>query len=194
MTRFCLPRSLATLAVAVAAVALVGCGAAAPETAPSSVAPSTPAPSGSAPQDAGPTPSQPAPDPACDTIIPADVVQAFTDAGWGSQQDVFRIGATEIPGGLTCTWGDLSVASDHVQMFGWAPIDADTAAQQQAALLQEGWFREDGPDGVYITENKDTVVAPDEDGYGWTYLFGDGWVKFADTKQGLLLVSWPPGA
>lgn len=31
-------------------------------------------------------------------------------------------------------------------------------------------------------------METDGEGYGMTYLFGDGWVKVADTKQGLVLV------
>ena len=37
----------------------------------------------------------------------------------------------------------------------------------------------------------DTAVATDDEGYGLTYLFGDGWVKYADTKQSIALVEWP---
>ena len=48
-----------------------------------------------------------------------------------------------------------------------------------------------GGEGVYITEAKETTIAVDSEGYGMTYLFGDGWVKLADTKQGLLLIEWP---
>ncbi len=32
---------------------------------------------------------------------------------------------------------------------------------------------------------------PGVDGYGLTYLFGDGWVKLADTRQSLILVDTP---
>ena len=52
--------------------------------------------------------------------------------------------------------------------------------------------REDAAEGVYVTESPETAIATDEEGYGMTYLFGDGWVKLADTKQGLLLIEWPP--
>ena len=55
----------------------------------------------------------------------------------------------------------------------------------------QGWVREDSAEGVYITESPETTIAVDEEGYGMTYLFGDGWVKLADTKQGLLLIEWP---
>lgn len=192
MSRIATSRSLAALALTAAAVAVLAGCAGSPEAAPTSSAP-TLAPSVPTPTTEPTQSATPQADPTCDTIIPQDVVDDFGNANWTSQPDVFRIGETEIPGGIQCTWGDADVASDHVQMFGWAPIDADTASQQQAALLQQGWFSENGPDGTtYITEDKSTALAPDEDGYGWTYQFGDGWVKFSDTKQGLLLVDWPP--
>ncbi|TDN92581.1 hypothetical protein [Microbacterium sp. BK668] len=97
----------------------------------------------------------------------------------------------EIPDGVQCIWGDFSTASDQVQIFGWAPISEDLAESAESELVGQGWRREDSPEGVYVTENPDTAVSVDEEGYGLTYLFGDGWVKYADTKQGILLVEWP---
>ena len=44
---------------------------------------------------------------------------------------------------------------------------------------------------MIVTESADTAVATDDEGYGLTYLFGDGWVKYADTKQSIALVEWP---
>ena len=58
------------------------------------------------------------------------------------------------------------------------------------ALVAQGWKVEETPEGLFVTESADTTVATDDQGYGLTYLFGDGWVKYADTKQGLLLVTW----
>ncbi|MFT4229102.1 MAG: hypothetical protein QM602_02310 [Microbacterium sp.] len=183
------PLAGAGLALA-AATLLIGC-AETPEAVPTTpVTTAEPTPSVTS-ETPSPTPT-PVGDPECDTIIPQDVVDSFEQSNWSFATDVFRVGATEVPGGITCTWGDLEVASDNVQMFGWAPIDADAAAQQQDALTQEGWIREDEPEGVYLTENPEVVAAPDDEGYGWTYLFGDGWVTFSDTKQGLLLIEWPP--
>lgn len=182
-------RALAVLSLAAVAV-LSGC-AGSPEPATSTSAPST-APTKPV---TTPTPTEttaPQADPACDTIIPQDVVDDFAKVKWSSISDPFTIGETELPDGILCTWGDVEVASDHVAMYGWAPIDADTATQLQSRMLQEGWVRETGSDGIYITEDKSTVAAPDDEGYGWTYLFGDGWVKFSDTKQGIVLVEWPP--
>lgn len=187
-----LPRTLAGIALAVgAATVLAGCAGSQPEPEPTSQATTT-TPTQPAPEETGEETPEPQADPACDTIIPADVVASFEDANWTFREEVFRVGATEVPGGITCTWGDMSVASDHVQMFGWAPLDADRSAQLQSTLLQEGWLSEEGSTGTYVTEDPDTAVAPDDEGYGWTYLFGDGWVTFADTKQGLVLVEWPP--
>lgn len=186
-----LPRTLAGVALALGAAAvLAGCAAPEPDPEPTSQAP-TSTPTERAPEETTEPTPEPQADPTCETIIPADVVASFEEANWTFREEVFRVGATEVPDGITCTWGDMSVASDHVQMFGWAPLDADQSAQLQSTLLQEGWLREEGSTGTYITEDPDTAVAPDDEGYGWTYLFGDGWVTFADTKQGLVLVEWP---
>ncbi|MFT4221157.1 MAG: hypothetical protein QM611_11680 [Microbacterium sp.] len=183
-------RALTALAAAVAIAALAGCAPSEPDPAPTTATPTVAV-------TATPTPSEtpteaPAADPACDTIIPGDVAADFENAGLTSQTDVFRIGPTEIPGGLWCRWGDANAPGDHVQIFGWAPLDPSEASQYQSTMVQEGWLREDDDDSVYLTEDPDTAAAVDDDGYGWTYQFGDGWVKFADTKQGLLLIDWPP--
>lgn len=191
MNRSPLARVGTALVVAAALVTLAGCagGAPAPSHSPTRTSAGTAAPPPSATPTTAPTVDA---DPACDTIIPPEVVSSFDETGWSFRQDVFRAGETEVPGGISCTWGDAEVASDHVQMFGWAPVSADDATQLESELLQQGWVREQGADGVYITEDPKNASAVDDDGYGWTYLFGDGWVKFADTKQGLLLVEWPP--
>ena len=191
MTAFAPCRAAAGLALGAGLALLAGCSGAAPETG------STPSvrPTGRTAPAPVVTPtvgSTPRAAPACDTIIPGDLVDDFAKSGWTSEKDVFRIGETEVPGGILCTWGDPEMASDNVQMFGWAPISGDDAALQETALLAQGWIREEDADGVYITEDPKTAVSTDDDGYGWTYLFGDGWVKVADTKQSLVLVDWPP--
>ena len=136
--------------------------------------------------------STPAADPTCDTIIPSTTVASLENAGWTSQQDPFYIGETKVDGGLQCTWGDATVASDHVQIYGWAPIGADQAEAAKKDLLSQGWREVDADGSVYITAGKDMIMDPDDQGYGMTYRFGDGWVTVADTKQGLVLVEWPP--
>ncbi|WP_051191576.1 hypothetical protein [Microbacterium luticocti] len=139
--------------------------------------------------DASPTPVG---DPTCERIIPQTTVDAFTQAGWTSRQDPFYVGNIELAGGIQCTWGDATVASDQVQVFGWAPIDAETAGQVEKELLDSGWkeFSEDG--AVYLTATGTMIMNPDDDGYGMTYRITDGQIIFADTKQGLLLIQWPP--
>lgn len=184
------PRLIAVAGVLAATVVLAGCtagNAPTPTAPPVSESPSSPAPTPDATASA-----LPVGDPTCETIIPADTAEDFKDLGWSAQVETFRIGQVELTDGIQCTWGDYSVATDHVQIFGWAPIEPSLADSSQSDLLADGWRREDGPEGIYITESTATAIAPDSDGYGITYLFGPGWVKIADTKQGLLLVEWPP--
>ncbi|HEX5731010.1 hypothetical protein [Microbacterium sp.] len=152
----------------------------------------TPAPTSPSPTPLETTSDEPAAEPACDTIIPVQTAEDFADVGWTSRAEPFRAGEIEIPEGIQCIWGDFSTATDHVQIFGWAPISDADAADAQEHLLEVGWHKENTPDGVIVTESSETTVATDAEGYGLTYLFGDGWVKYADTKQGLLLVVWPP--
>lgn len=130
-------------------------------------------------------------EPTCETIIPDATAKDFADLGWTGKQEPFVVGDTTLSGGLQCTWGDYSVPSDHVQVFGWAPIDDDQAGTARKELLASGWRVVEGTDGALVTENPDTAAYTDDEGFGLTYQFGDGWVKLADTKQGLLLVEWP---
>jgi len=165
-------------------------------------APPSPAPT----ETVAETPSAPAPEPAatptvsagvdedptCETLIGEDVVADFESIGWSSQAESFYLGELELPHGLQCVWADFGgPAGDHLQIFGWAPITDEEAAGAQTALIAQGWIREASDEGVYITEPKETTIAVDDEGYGMTYLFAAGWVKLADTKQGLLLIEWP---
>lgn len=127
----------------------------------------------------------------CESMISDGTVTALADAGWTAETKEFVAGGVELTEGLLCFWADYSVGSDHGQLYGWSAIDDADAATAQAALLAEGWKREDGPDGVYFTEDAQYAMGTDEDGYGMTYLFGDGWVRLADTRQGLILIEWP---
>lgn len=187
MTR--MTRLTAPALTAVALLVLAGC-AAGPDTTPTEAPAATAVPTSPAPTSAGDPTEEPAGDPTCETIIPASTAADFAEVGWSARSDPFRIGSTELSDGIMCTWGDYSIATDHVQIYGWAPIDEAQSREAMDELLGSGWTREDGPDGVYVTESSDTAIATDDDGYGMTYLFGDGWVKMADTKQGLILVEW----
>ena len=128
--------------------------------------------------------------PTCETIVSAGTVQVLTDAGWTFQPKEFVIGDVPLPDGLLCFWADYSVGSDHGQLYGWSPITRRGRDQAQSSLLADGWTREDGAEGMYFTENPQYSMGTGHDGYGMTYLFEDGWVKLADTKQSLLLIGW----
>lgn len=131
-------------------------------------------------------------DPTCDTLIGEDVVADFESVGWSAQAEPLYLGELELVHGIQCVWADFEgPAGDHLQIFGWGEISDTDAADAQAALVSQGWVREDSAEGVYITEPKETTISVDDEGYGMTYLFAAGWVKLADTKQGLLLIEWP---
>ncbi len=187
-TRFSLTAAL----VAGAALALAGCAAsAAPDTAPS-VDPTAEGPAIAAPATTA-TPKSETEDvePTCENIIPQATADDFTSLGWTYQSEPFRIGADALDDGIQCKWGDTKIASDRVQIFGWAPIDAADAAKAQKDLVAAGWKVEKADEGTYVTENPEWLGGRGVDGYGLTYLFGDGWVKLADTKQSLVLVESP---
>lgn len=186
------PRITSTaIGILLFAVALAGCSASAPDTA-------TPSPEAPRPSDttssqpvSSPSPEATQALPTCDTMISEGTVKALTDVGWSFEaEEEFVIGDVTMSDGLLCFWADYSVASDHGQLYGWSRITPEDATRAQASLLAQGWTREDGPDGIYITEDPRFSMGTDEAGYGMTYLFGDGWVKFADTREGLILIDW----
>nr|WP_236571180.1 hypothetical protein [Microbacterium hydrocarbonoxydans] len=123
-------------------------------------------------------------------MISEGTVEALTDLGWTFEEKDFVIGDVTMSDGLLCFWADYSVASDHGQLYGWSEITPEDAARAQSSLLSQGWTRDDGPEGIYITEDPQFSMGTDEAGYGMTYLFGDGWVKVADTREGLILIDW----
>ncbi|UNK69502.1 hypothetical protein [Microbacterium sp. H1-D42] len=179
--------------VLLTALALASCApAAAPQSSPTApaAAPSTPPPATvtSAPEDE--TAPEPGAAPTCDTIISPGTVDALKSQGWTSMQEEFRIGETVVDDGLMCMWADFSTASDHGQMYAWGPISEATADTAMAGLQRDGWLLSQDGDRTYFTEDPAYAIATDADGFGMTYEFGDGWVKFADTKQGLLLIEW----
>ncbi|MFE7845182.1 hypothetical protein ACFUTX_08320 [Microbacterium sp. NPDC057407] len=168
------------------------CAAEAPPAAqPTETVAGTPTPAAPEPTPSS-EPEPPEGEPTCDTLIGAAVVADFESVGWSSQAEAFYLGDVELANGIQCVWADFDgPAGDHLQLFGWAPITPDQAAEAQATLVSQGWVREESAEGVYITEPKETTIATDDEGYGMTYLFAEDWVKLADTKQGLLLIEWP---
>ncbi|QKJ19200.1 hypothetical protein [Microbacterium hominis] len=193
------PRVLAPIGLVAATLLLASCaGAAAPEsqpdTEPTTVTTETEAPAPEATLEPADEQPEPGDAPTCETLISASLVADFEEIGWTVREDPFYIGDLELTDGIQCVWADFEgPAGDHLQMFGWGPISAEEAESAQDQLIAQGWQREDGSSGVYITENSQTTIATDDDGYGMTYLFGDGVVTFADTKQGLVLIDWPRG-
>ncbi len=186
-------RTLATLAaIGVTAVLLSGCGsAAAPSpTTPTDAGGSTIAPTGAQP-DPSADPNGSGVDATCESIVGSDLLAEFTAQGWTAKQTPFTAGGVNPSEGLQCTWADYSVPSGNLMIFGWAPITDDQATQMQEGLGTEGWLRDIVNGQVFITEDPMQAPTVDENGYGMTYEFGDGWVMVADTKQNLLLIQRP---
>ncbi|MGM7677978.1 hypothetical protein [Microbacterium sp. A94] len=187
---------LAAAAVAITLL-LTACSPAAepptePKTEPSSSSPAAAVPADAPSAQPAPTatvePNETLAEPTCETIISESTVAAFGEHGWTYEADGFRLGADLVDNGIQCVWGDYTVASDHVQIFGWAPLDTEASIAAQEKLIGEGWLRADSEGRNLITEQH--AFSPDEEGFGMTYEFGDGWVIVADTKQGLLLLDW----
>ncbi|MET0735230.1 MAG: hypothetical protein ABWY55_06265 [Microbacterium sp.] len=188
------PLSRLGVALVLTATAILATACASPAPDPDSTATTAPTPSASSPEPEPTATEAPvaSDDPTCETIIPASTVADFESIGWSAQADRFYVGELELSEGLQCVWADFEgPAGDHIQLFGWSLISDTDAAAAQASLEGQGWVREESPEGVIITENPETTIAVDDQGYGMTYLFGDGWVKVADTKQGLILIEWP---
>lgn len=192
-----IPRRLATslllTALSLASpTALVGC-------APEEPAGPTPSVSATAPtSEPGPTPSPTVTtdpgDVTCESLLPDAVLAAFAATEWLPEEELFRVGSIEIEEGTWCKWGDHSASgAAQVQIYGWAPLAEADALQAQRELVDQGWVREEIAAGVIVTEDPSTAVWTDDQGYGTTYLFGDGWVKVSDTRQGLLVIHTPGG-
>lgn len=131
--------------------------------------------------------------PTCESIVPADFVERAAEYNWTAQQRDFTIDSITVPDGLWCVWGDYSIATDNVAIYGWAPITDQGAAEARAELLANGWQLIEDAGGDYFTVDPSFALQPDSDGYGMTYRFGDGWVIVSDTKQGLSLIQIPNG-
>lgn len=199
MPRF-LPLTTTALLTALT-LSLSACAISAPETDPSPSASSdsagepqpTPATTPVADEDV-PTPSPtPTEEATCESIIAPSTIETLTDQGWTYREHPFLVGSEELPGGLWCVWGDYDLPSDNVQVFGWAPIDSGEANRAQQLLVADGWNRVDEDGHTYFTEDISSSfsVRTDDDGFGMTYEFGDGWVILADTRQSLVLITRP---
>ncbi|WP_060915159.1 hypothetical protein [Microbacterium oleivorans] len=125
----------------------------------------------------------------CENMLSSETVDTFTATGWTVREDPFVILDLELPQGTSCTWGDFtSPTNDDLVLFGWSPISDADASATRTALEAEGWLLEDDSRGVLVTEDPASALRVDDEGYGMTYLFREGWVEVSDTKQGLDLI------
>lgn len=187
------PRALAAVAaVGLSALLLAGCGASAEPTPTETIGTDAPT---QAPTDAAPVPtaepSDTAADLTCETLLSQDLLDELAAKGWTAKEAPFAAGGVTLDKGLQCTWADYAVPSGNLMIFGWAPITPDQAKAMQQGLGAKGWLRKTDSDTVYITEDPTQAPTTDENGYGMTYEFGDGWVTVADVKQSLLLIQRP---
>lgn len=159
-----------------------------------------PDPVEAAPTESSPPPStapsapaddEPSAPPTCETLLTPAMIRGFTSLGWSAQSDPFILGDNEIDG-LLCKWADYEAPnSNEVQIYGWGRLDADEAADAQELLVAQGWRLEEVAEGTLVSEDPAFAVIVDENGYGMSYLFGDGWVIVADTRQNLVLIDRP---
>lgn len=180
------------LAVAATSILLTGCAATAP--APAETAPTSPEQTIAPAPEMTPTPDETVAVPEdldCASLLAQASLAQLEDAGWTSKQTPFLIADTELTGGIQCMWAESANASGNVLLFAWAPIDDDLAKSLEDKLVAAGLTREAGADGVYVSEVADATVEPGADGSGFTYLFGDGWVTAAETRESLALIVRP---
>ncbi|GAA1648964.1 nitrate ABC transporter substrate-binding protein [Microbacterium flavum] len=186
-------RRLAALApLALAALLLAGCsGGAAPD--PTATV-GTGAPT-TAPPVAGtdPTssPDATAPGVTCDALVIPDLHAELVEKGWSFKETPFAVAGVTLDDGIECTWADFAKPSGALLLFGWASLTGDQATTIQRSLEQQGWKRESDGENVFLTQDASQAPTVDENGYGMTYEFGDGWITLSDTKQNLLLIQRP---
>ncbi len=173
-------------------IALSGCATGATPAPTESVVTTAPTPTETAAATSTPIAEPTSDAVTCDTLVAEDVVADLSAKGWTFKEEPFTAGSLTLEGGLQCMWADFTTASGNLFLFGWSPVTAEEAEEAQEQLVADGWTVEQADGGgVYVTEDGTRAPTVDEDGYGMTYEFGDGWVTVADTKQNLLLIERP---
>ncbi|ALJ20028.1 hypothetical protein [Microbacterium sp. No. 7] len=124
----------------------------------------------------------------CTTLVTPATVGQLEEAGLSAREDPFYIGETELTDGIQCIWADFTAPSGNILLFAWAPVDDQLAQTLQDNLVALGMERDDAPEGVYLTDDPENAPVVDAEGFGFTYLFGDGWVIAADTRANLALI------
>lgn len=173
---------LATVAVAL----LAGCSSAAPTDADTPVSTAAPSSPVATPEATASTPALP--DATCENIIGEASFSELESSGWEYRQEPFFIAGTEIADGVYCSWTNPSEQGGNIPVFGWAPLTAAEASEAQDALEADGWIAEETDDGVFFTEDPEFALTVDENGFGMTYFFGEGYVQVADVKAGLVVI------
>jgi hypothetical protein len=128
--------------------------------------------------------------PTCEGLAEPSTLTGLTEAGYVAAASPFVIGDFTVDPGVQCLWTMPGVGSDAQTLQAWGLISAADAQEAMAALLADGWRREDAAEGTYVTT---TLGGPwtDAQGYANTYLFGDGWVIYSDVKAGLAEINRP---
>ena len=124
----------------------------------------------------------------CENIISPSALDSFEAEGWTVEEEQMTVAAVTLADGISCTWTNAEQAGGNILIFGWSPITAEQAAQAEQSLESDGWTSESTDEGLMVTIDPNMAITVDDDGFGETYLFGDGWVIMAGTKQNLMLV------
>lgn len=124
----------------------------------------------------------------CENIISPSALESFKTEGWSAEDEPFTVAAVTLADGISCTWTNAQQAGGAILVFGWSPITAEQTAQAEQSLEADGWTAEPTDEGLMVTIDPNMAITVDDEGFGETYLFGDGWVIMAGTKQNLILV------
>ncbi|WP_298942129.1 nitrate ABC transporter substrate-binding protein [uncultured Microbacterium sp.] len=175
---------------------LTGCAAQASAPSPSATTVTT-APTPEATDGAEPTPTSTATagaaDATCESLVAGELLTDLTAQGWTYREETFTVGDIPLDEGVQCMWADFTAANSISLLVGWSPIADADAERAQELLVAQGWSVEETASGAYVTEDPSRSLTVDENGYGMTYEFGEGWVTVSDTKQNLLLIERPAG-
>ena len=189
---------LTTIAVVGSALLFVtGCSTGGPVAAPTQTANETPSAVSTPTETSDPTPTEAAPPveeaiaPTCENIVSADVLAEMQGFGWIPTLEPWVLPG-DVEAGILCTWDLTSppAPADSASRYGWAALTPGEEAQVIAAL---------GEDAALIREEVDgdlRFVSPDgpntdAEGFGYTFIFSGGNVRYSITKADALTVIDP---
>lgn len=129
----------------------------------------------------------------CRHLVPANLVQVFTEAGWTAERTVPWVAeGVSLPEGMLCVWGDEAAnESGEGSVFGWARASSEDATGLRTALVESGWLEVEHAAGAVLTE-ANPAGRVDGGGLGASYLLTpEGEIRFAATLEEALLISAP---